>query len=271
MLLSTLSQAGMQIFLRTVPGGMHPFQMAFFRNFFGVLLLLGWYLPQGKSVLKTTRIKGHLLRGLLNVVAMLMFFTAVLQTPLAQVAALSFTAPLFASLLAIPLLKERFRPRRMVVIVVGVLGMLLILRPGLEVVGTGPILVVVASIFWGMALLVIKTLSSSDSPATITVYMGIFMAPLALVAALPVWVQPTLLQLLWMVMVAVLGTMSQMTLVQSFRLAEASAVLPVDFFKLIWGAVLGHLLFAEVPDSFTWIGGVVIFSSTTYLALRESR
>ena len=271
MLISTLCQTSMQASIRSVPGDLHPFVIVFFRNLFGLMLLLIWHARVLRKTLSTERMRLHALRGGVNVLAMLMFFTAVTITPLSEVAALSFTAPLFAALLAIPFLREKARPRRLVVIGIGLAGMLIILRPGLTTVTLGQVLVVLASILWAGALIVIKTLSRTDSPVTITIYMGIFMTPIAGLAAIAFWQTPNLEQFFWLILIGLLGTLAQVSLVGSFRMAEATAVLPFDFFKLIWGSVVGFFMFSEIPDGWTWIGGGVIFASSTYLAYREAQ
>lgn len=271
MALSTGCMATMYVAIREVPGGMHPFEIVFFRNLFALGLLVAWQAPGGLAVLRTAHLRLHGLRGALNVVAMLAFFYAVTITPLAEVAALGFTAPLFASVLALLLLRERVHRHRVTVIAFGFVGALVVLRPGVEGVHLGALLLLFSSSMWAMALMVIKVLARTDSSATITLYMVLVMTPLALVPALLVWQWPTLVQLGWFALIALLGTLGQLCLAQSFRVAEVTAVLPLDFLKLVWGSLLGFVLFAEVPDVWTWVGGAMIFGSTTYLALRESR
>ena len=97
------------------------------------------------------------------------------------------------------------------------------------------------------------------------------MTPISLVAAAFYWQWPGLEQLSWMMLVGVLGTAGQISLAQSLRIGDASAVLPVDFLKLVWSTALGFVFFSEIPDIWTLAGGVAIFSTTTYLALREFR
>ena len=160
---------------------------------------------------------------------------------------------------------------RLLVMALGFGGMLMILRPGINVVQSGSLLIVGSSTFWAVTMMVIKKLTRTESSSTITVYMGVFMAPLSLIPAVFVWQWPDPQQLLWMMLVALLGTLGQVTLAQSFRFAEVTAVLPLDFFKLIWGGLLGFYIFAEIPDGWTLLGGVVIFASTTYLTIREAR
>lgn len=271
MIASTAFVAVMYAVIRKVPGGLHPFELVFFRNLFGVMILVLTHWRSLGKLFRTQRIRLHMLRGALNLSAMLMFFTAILVTPLAEVTALGFTAPLFASLLAMLVLKERPGMYRLAVMALGFVGMLTILRPGLNVIQAGSLLILGSSTLWAATMMVIKTLTRTDSSATITVYMGVFMTPVSLIPALFVWQWPDLRQLAWMMGVALLGTLGQVSLVQSFRFAELTAVLPLDFFKLIWGVLLGYYIFAEVPDGWTLLGGVVIFASTTYLTIRESR
>ena len=94
---------------------------------------------------------------------------------------------------------------------------------------------------------------------------------MSFLTALLFWQWPDMEQLAWMTLIAALGTVGQISLAQSFRVAEVTAVLPLDFLKLVWSALLGYFLFAEIPDVWAALGGVIIFASTTFLALRESR
>ncbi len=271
MAVSTLCLSAMHVSIRSVPGEMHPFEMAFIRNTIGLLMLSALFLWRGFAVLRTRRLGLHSLRGVFNVLAMYAFFYGLPTTPLAAVSALGFTAPLFASLLAILFLGERPQPHRLAVIGIGVAGTLLILRPGFEAIAIGPVAILLSSLVWAGALIVIKLLSRTESSVTITVYMALFMTPLSFLGAAPFLEWPTLEQLAMLTLVAIFGTTGQFTLAQSFRVADATAVLPLDFLKLIWGSLLGFLFFAEIPDVMTWAGGTVIFISTFYLAAREGR
>ncbi|GHD55725.1 membrane protein [Thalassobaculum fulvum] len=255
----------------SVTGEMHPFEVALFRVVFGFLALAPVFLRQGIAPLKTRNIKLFALRGVLNSAAMLMFFYSLSITPLATVAALGFTAPLFATLLAMLVLGEVVRLRRWTAILVGFAGTLIILRPGVIEVGLGPLLVIGSSVVWSVALMVIKVLTRTESSVTITAYASIFLTPVCLAAALPYWTWPGLEQLGWLAVIGVLGTVAQTAMNQSFKYADASAVLPMDFSKLIWAAAIGFALFGEIPDLWTWVGGALIFASATYIGIRESR
>ena len=268
---SGLCLTGMHASVRLVPGEMHPYQMVFIRNLIGLLLLLALYGRGGLRVLHTRRLGLHALRGLLQMLSMVTFFSGLLITPLGEVNALGFTSPLFATMLAVLFLGERLPPRRLIVLVLGVIGTLIIIRPGLATMTSGPLLILASALFWGLALIAIKVLSRTESTSTTIIYMALFITPLSLFPALPFWQWPSWEQMGWLLMIAVFGTTAHMALNQSFRLAEATLVMPLDFFKLLWGSLWGYLFFAEVPDPLTWVGGTVIFISTTYLAFKEAR
>lgn len=269
MLFATLCAAGMAGIVRHLSGELHPFEIAFFRIFFGLVVLLPWFIAKGLAPLKTTRFGLHLLRASTNVVSMLMFFTAVGIAPLAQVQALTFTAPLFATVLAIFILREKVRLRRWSAIIVGFTGMLIIIRPGVTDVGTGALLALGSAAIWGFTLIVIKLLARTDSSLTITSYMTVLMTPLALIPAVYVWRWPNAEQFLWLLGTGIAGTLAQLAMAQALRIAETTAVMPVDFLKLVWGGWIGYVFFGELVDGWTWLGGIVIFSGASYVAYRE--
>ena len=270
MVLATLMMTSMLICIRLVPGNLHPYQLAFFRNCLGLILLFTWQSRNGFAFLKTTKLPLHLARGTFNTMAMLAFFPAIFLTPIATLTALGFTAQLFASLLSILILKEQFRFRRLGVIVFGFIGALIILRPGIHPISLGPLLALFAAMMWAVNLFLMKLLSRTDSSVTIAIYMVVCTTPVTLLASVSVWQWPDLFQWPWLLLIACLGTIAQICLGQSFKLSEASAVMPLDFLQLIWGALMGFLVFGEIPDLWIWVGGAIIFSSTTFLIFRES-
>ncbi len=257
--------------VRYISSEIHPFEITFFRNLFGFIVLLPWFVIHGWRPLRTRRIGLHLLRATSNVVAMLMFFMALSMTPLAQVQALGFTAPLFTTVLAIFILGERVRLRRWTALIAGFIGALIIVRPGLQPIDTGSVLTIVSAAIWGFTLITIKMLSRTDSAVTITAYMVILMSPLSLLPALFYWTWPDPATWFWLVVCGVSGTVAQLLMAQSFRVAEATVVLPFDFTKIVWGALIGYLAFGEVVDMWTWIGAAVIFSGITYITYRERK
>ncbi len=269
MLASTVFFATMHACVRFVSAEIHPFEVTFFRNLFGFFALLPWLVIQGLEPLRTRRIGLHFARAGTNVVAMLMFFMALSMTPMVQVQALAFTAPLFTTVLAALILKENVRIRRWMATLVGFVGALVIIRPGFQPIDAGALLTLASAAVWAFTMIIIKQLSRTDSALTITAYMVILMTPMSLVAAIPVWDWPNLTQLGWLAACGITGTVAQFLMAQAFRSADTSVVLPLDFTKVVWGAIIAWLWFSEVVGIWTWIGAVIIFTGATYIAFRE--
>ncbi len=269
MLASTGLFSSMHACVRYLSADLHPFEIAFFRNLFGLAFLMPALLRGRFAILKTDHFNWHLLRASINVFAMLLFFYALSITPLAVVQALSFTAPLFTTVLAALILREKVRARRWAAILIGFAGVMIVLRPGVQSIDTGALMVLGSAAIWAMTMIIIKKLAEHDSPVTITAYVTLLLTPMSLIPALWYWVWPSGTQWLWLAVAGAAGTLGQYCIAKAFAYADATVVLPFDFAKIIWGAALGYLLFGELVSIYTWLGGVVIFSGALYLAYRE--
>lgn len=266
---STVAFAVMHFSVRVASSELHPFQIAFFRNLFGLAFLVPLLIGPGFVQMRTRRFGLHALRGVVNIAAMFLFFTALAITPLAKVTALGFTAPIFTSVLSVLIFKEKIRLRRWTAIGLGFVGMLIILRPGLAVVETGSLLVIAAALLWSLALIIVKTLSRTESSVAIVAWMGIFLSVFSVGPALWVWKDPTLWAWGWLLFIGFAGSVAQVSLSQALKETEPTAVMPFDFLKLIWAALLAFWFLGEIPDEMTFIGAAVIFGSGLYVAQRE--
>jgi len=271
MVIGTVFFSSMHALIRYMSADLHAFELAFFRNLFGVLVVLPWLLRSGLSPLKTKRLGLHSVRGLVNGAGMLMFFYAVSITPLADVIALSFMAPIFATVLAIIFLGEVVGTRRWTAIFIAFLGTMVILRPGLMEISQGQFLAMASAALWACALIMIKILSRTDSSITIIAYMIIFQIPVSGLAAATVWITPSLEQVCIMAVMGTLGTVGQWLLIEALKEGDTNVVMPFDFLKMIWAVLLGFLFFNELPDLFTWLGSAIIFLSAIFIAWRESK
>ena len=271
MIVSTICFVSMQSLIRQIGGELPPVEVAFFRNLFGFCAIAPIFFRQGFKPLKTSRLRLHALRGALQGVSMMAFFTGETMVPFAEATSISFSAPLFATILAVIILREKIRIRRISALLFGFVGVLVVLRPGFVEVGIGQGLLLSSSLIWGAAIIVIKRLSISESAATQTAYMGLFMTPITFLPALYVWETPTIDQLGWMALIGIFGTIGHLCFAGAFRRAESSALLPLDFLRLLWASLLGYFLFVEIPDFWVWIGGGLIFTSATYIAFREAQ
>jgi drug/metabolite transporter (DMT)-like permease len=270
MIMSAVSFAAAHAGVRELSPGIHPFATAFYRNIFGFFLLLPWLVRDNFNALRTNCFKMHVLRGGLNSGFMLGFFFALSLIPIAEATALNFTAPLFATLLAVVILKEQVGWRRWTAIVVGFSGTLVILQPGAEVISVGAFLVFFASLSWAGSTIALKKLSSTESSLTSTTYLVIVLTPITFFASFPYLSVPNLEQLIWLIEVAATSTIAQFFLSESLKRAEATVVIPFDFSRLIWAAVLGFIMFDEIPTIWVWLGGSLIFASAIYITHRET-
>lgn len=261
--------AAMGALIRLGAAELHAFQIAFLRNFFGLLFMLPWLYRDGFTVLRTERIGLYWLRAILGVITMLTWFWAMTVMPLAEAVSLSFSAPLFVTLGAVIFLNEVVGLRRWSATMVGFLGVIIILRPGINSINPAAIGVVASAVCMAGSILLIKVLSRSESPNAIVLYMVLMMAPLSLLPALAVWQWPSAQTWLWMVMLGGFGTIAHLLFTNALKVAEASAVMPFDFVRLPFTVVLGIWLFDQNIDLWTWAGAAVIFSSGIYIAHRE--
>ena len=261
--------SGMHVCVRLVSEDMHPFQIVFFRNIFGLIAVIPWFIKLGTKPLRTNKFGMLLTRAIINTFAMLGFFMAVSIIPLAEVTTLTFTAPIFATLLAVLFFNERIGVWRAVAIIFGLAGTFVVLRPGFNEISFGQLIALGSAFSWAICIIVIKILGRTESSPTITTYMSLFMAPLTLFPALLVWTSPSLEQIMWLLLLGTLGGVGQLTLTESLRLGETHVVTPFDFTRLIFISILGYILFDQVPDIFVWVGGVMIIGSIAFIAWRE--
>lgn len=261
----------MWVFVRQVSDRLHPLEITFFGTFFGFLFFLPSIFKFGLGVFKTARLSHHFYRGCINGVAILSWFTALTLLTLADATALNLMAPLCVSVGAVILLKEHMGPRRWFALGLGAAGALVVVRPGFEEVSFGVWMVGVTVLASAGQRLFAKSLVAVDSSTTCVLYLTLFMIPVSLFAASFVWIWPELEDYPWLILIGALLSIAHYALMRSLRLADVSALEPVNFTRLIWGALFGFLFFSEVPDVYTWIGGFMIVSATSYVAHREAQ
>ena len=260
----------MGVFIKLSSSQLHPLEVVFFRNFLALFFLTPWIFHQRANVFKSNRKKLYTLRAIFNVVGMAAGFTALTLIPLAEATALSFTAPLFATLGAVLILGEIVRHRRIIAIFFGFVGMLIILRPGIEAVSLGALLAIANAITIAITVLIVKKLTTTEKPITIVAYMALLQTPMALIPALFYWEWPSLITWTWLFCLAGAGTIGHLMYTKAIQLAEVSQLQPIDFVRLPIIALFGYIVFAEQPSIWVWIGGAVIFLSTAYVTHREA-
>lgn len=267
--ISGLASACVNGAIHHIAAELHPFIVTFFRNLIGLLVLLPLLLRAGLAGLRPKRPGLQLLRGLLQVVSAFLFVAGLALAPLAKVTALNFSAPLFAAVLAVVFLGEAMRLRRFVALAVGFAGTVIVLKPWQGSFDLGSGFVLLSALIWAFGMIIIKILMRSESSLTTTILTALISTPFAFVAALMVWQTPTLVQFAWLAGIGIAYAVSSLTFAEALKQADLTALLPLDFLKLIWAAALGYWFFAEVPEIATWVGGAMIFAGATYIAYRE--
>ena len=268
MLASTLFFGLMAVAIRLASKSLPTFEIAFFRNAFGLLALLPVLLHGGVS-LRTKQLPRYLLRSTIGIGSMLAGFWAIGHLPLSQAISLSYSTPLFVTIAAVVWLGEHVRRRRWAAVIVGFLGVLVIVQPGSSAFTAGSLIAVLAAVLSAVVAIQIKQLSRIDPADTIVFYTYVFWVPLSLVPALFVWQWPQGIGWLWLVCTGVFGTGGQLLWTRALRLGEVSALTPISFMQLPVVAVAGYILFDEKISRWTVIGAAIIFAANAYIANRE--
>jgi drug/metabolite transporter (DMT)-like permease len=271
MIFACVSFSCMGATARHLTGFLPPEELVFFRNALALAWMTPWILRVGFAGLRTTHFRMYAGRSALAFLSMLCWFTALASLPLAEAIALGFTQPLFATVLAVLLLGEVVRLRRWTATVVGFLGAMVILRPGIEAVTFAHALVLLSSAAGAVTAVLVKQLTRTDDPSTIVTYMTLLATPFALLIALPGWIWPDAWTWFWLVALGLLGTVAHQASTRAIRHLDASLVASLDFMRLPMVAALAFLAFGEIPDRWTWIGGAMIGMASIYIAHREAQ
>lgn len=271
MLAALLCFTFMGVFIRLASAQVPVMEIVFFRNLLSMLILLPLIMRAGLSSLRMNKPKLFVWRALVNFVGMYCGFAAVTMIPLAEATALTFTGPIFITIGAVLFLGEVIRMRRVVAIIFGFVGALIILQPGFAEISLGAILALVSALTIAMASLIVKKLTETETSGAIVFWMVAMQAPLAFFPMLAVWETPGTLGWIYLVGVALSGTMAHTLFTKACGLVEITSLQPLEFSKLIFAVILAWFIFGELPTIWIWIGGTVIFASTAYITHRESK
>lgn len=271
MLCSTLFFGLMAVAIRLASDTLHTFEIAFFRNFFGVMAALPLLLRHGPGLLKTDRLSKYVVRCLIGVVSMFCGFWAIGHLPLAQAVSLSYSTPLFVTIAAVWFLQEHVRARRWAAVVIGFIGVLIIVRPGTEGFSMGTLVALSAAVLSGIVSIQIKQLSATEPADRIVLLTTMLWVPMSLGPALFVWEWPQGIAWLWVAAAGLLGTGGHMLWTRALKLGDVSALTPISFMQLPVVALFGYWLFGENLDRWTLIGALTIFGANAYIAHREAR
>lgn len=251
--------------------GYHPFQVVFLRNASALLLLLPLLAWRGSSLLYSRAFSLYGVRVLISLVSMTAWFYALSLIPLGEITAIGFLSPLFGAVGAILFLGEKIRIRRASALIVGFIGAMIILRPGVASLGVGQACALISAIAGGVIAVLLKRLTTADDPDKIVFLTTLMITPMSLVPALFHWRWPGLDVLPVLALIAVTGVLGHIALMRGFRAIDASLVMTFEFSRLPFVVAIGFWLFGETIDTWTWIGAIVIVASAAYITHREAK
>ena len=268
-LISIFAGSTMGVLIKFAQNDVSIYIAAFLRFLIGFIFIFPYILKTKFKVYKTSNIVLHIIRSLLNYPAMLLTFSALMLVPYEKISALNFLVPFFVTILAVLFLKENIRIYRISALFIGFIGMLIILRPGIIDISLGIQMVLVATFFWSVIIILTKQLTNKDSSITILVYMYTFMTFLTLITAIIFWQTPTANSIIYLSLAAFVGTISHFSINHAFKLVDVSMTQPFSFIGLIIASLYGYFLFDESPDIYTWLGAIVIFIGIIIITIRE--
>lgn len=271
MVLAGAAFAAMGGLIKFAARDLHPFEVAFFRCFFGLVWMLPWLLRRGPAALRTRRLPLYAVRAAIGLIGMLAGFYALRFIALADATALSFTAPLFATVGAAVVLGETVRRRRWTATLLGFAGVLIILRPGATAAEPAAVWTLLAAATSAANMLIVKRLTDTEPTEAVVTWMVVMMTPMTLLAALPFWQWPSTAEWAVLVSIGLCGTIGHLAFTRGFAAGEASLVMTFDYLRMPFAAAIGWMAFGEVPTVWTFAGAAVIAGSATYIAHREAR
>jgi drug/metabolite transporter (DMT)-like permease len=273
---SSVSFALMNAVVKLVSGHLGPVEIGFFRQLFSMIPVVSMVIHQGgPSMLRTQRPFGHLFRGLIGNSAMIIFFLSVTKLPLADANALSFASPLFITALSMPLLGEAVGKHRWSAVIVGFAGVLVMTNPGGNWfggnAGVGAGMGVLAAFMSALMTITIRQLNKTEPPVRIVFYFAtigmVFFGGLLTIF----WVTPTLPELGGLMVVGLIGGLSQLLMTYAYRHAPASTLAPFGYVSILWSTALGYLIWSELPGPRILIGAAIVIASGLYIIYRETR
>ena len=259
----------MEALIRAAQYDSNVYTIGFFRFFFGLIIIFPYLVKNKFTPYKTKNFKYYVIRGLFNLPMMIFGFGALVYVPFEQFKAMHFLSPIIVVLLSFIIFREKIYLYRIFALLIGFAGMLIIVRPGIIEFNIGTIMILTSLTFWSFIIILSKFVSKDDSPITMVTYQYTLMTFFSLPLAIYFWVTPSLTSLIYVFIGAISGTILHLSLALSYKYADLSVTQPIWFTGLIFGSGIGYFAFNETPDLWTWLGGIVVFSSVLVITYNE--
>ena len=267
--LSIFFGTSMGTLMKLAQNDLNVYTAGFLRFILGFLIVFPYILKTKFGVYNTPNFNIHLIRSCLNLPAMLLGFAALAMIPFEKVSALHFVVPFFVTILAVIFLKEKIKIYRIAALIIGFIGMLVILRPGIIDISIGIQMTLLSSFIWAVVIIITKKLTKDDSAITILIYQYTFMTLLSFFIVIFFWQTPSLISFIYIFMAAISGSIFHILLNHTYKLVDVSMTQPFSFVGLILASFYGYFIFDEKPDFYTWVGAVIIFLGVIIITIRE--
>jgi drug/metabolite transporter (DMT)-like permease len=259
------------VFIRLSVRELDSLQVSFFRVLFGLMFIAPILIRLRVNPFDTPRLGQHLTRALIGTASMVCGFYAAAHLPIADSTSISFSTPLFITLIAALFLGETVRWRRWSATIAGFVGVLIMLRPGGEVLQSAALIAVGGALLTSVAAMMVKRLSAHEPALRVLATFAIFSTLLLAVPAILVWRWPSPTVWLYVAAIGLCATIGQYFWVRGYAIAQASAVAPFDYLRMPLSVLMGFLVFAELPTIWTLVGTLIIAASGLYIAYREAQ
>jgi drug/metabolite transporter (DMT)-like permease len=240
---------------------LNVFQLMEMRSILGLLMLYPLIrINGGFSLVKTARVHVHIARNLLHYASQLGWFFALTLIPMGQVVAIEFTMPIWTAILAAFFLGERMTGWKIVAIALGLVGVIVIVRPATGEINPGQLIALAAAVGFGISIAVVKSLTRTEQTLAIIFWMLVVQTAAGFLPALYVWTWPPVYIWGWVVVIAFCGTFSHYCMARAMLHADATVVIPMDFLRVPLTATVGWLIYSERLDLFTVLGAALILT-----------
>ncbi|HSS64405.1 MAG TPA: DMT family transporter [Gammaproteobacteria bacterium] len=244
-------------------------QVVWARYVFHVLLLFAWLGRRAPWVLRTRRLGLQLVRSLLLLLTTFFFFTALSFMALVDASVIMFIGPIVLTVLAALILREQVGARRWSGVVIGFIGAVIVIRPGTSMVQPAAVFAVAAACCYALYQISTRQLSYSDAPLTTLSYTALVGALASSFAAPFGWVWPDAAGWALMALVGLIGGLGHFCVIKAFQAAPAAVIAPFGYSTIVWSTSFGFIIFDDLPDVWTIVGGAIVIGSGIYILHRE--
>ena len=260
----------MSVCIKATGDNLPLFEVVFFRSFFALIPLFLVIFYFNLKITSINNYKLHFFRGLVGIAAMSLFFISLRYVPLIEMQTISYSSVFFISILSIFFLGEKIGYRRVIAIIVGFIGVVIILKPDVNLFSNYSVLPLLASIFLSMAVIILKKILLTNNNILSVWTFTLFATLFSLFFYNDDWIWPNNFDLVLLIASGILGFVAQLCLSKSFQLADASVLAPLDFTSVIWAFLIGYIVFGEFLSREVLLGGPLILLSVGYIFYRET-